>query len=138
MTHTRGVGYDDYQVPDEVDDPEAAALDLIVQRPLRELGRIIEQSTAWDPGPLRAALQQFASALELSGVFRSMTWHDARTVATLISSALLVPDLRPGRALMEHSTRAHTGADQIRWNDKRRASRALHEAAAIYPQAFPT
>ena len=48
MTHNLGVGYEDYEVPNEVEDPEAAALELIVSKTQRDVGEIIrKQREGW-------------------------------------------------------------------------------------------
>lgn len=106
-----------YTPPIHPTDPEASALDLIVDAAEAATG-----STAF-----RAVLQDLAGLLQLERVFAGLTWPDARLVAAAIAfDAVMSP--RPARSLR---TRAECVLDG--WPataDQASVARALNTAAA--------
>lgn len=118
-----------------VDDPEAAALELIVSRSLHFVGQAMaQQGQKWNPERLGSALQEFTGLLEVDGVFRDMTWHDAKLAAGMIGADLFGTTSTPSSAMLSRAIEARRGNAEAPWNDRERASDALQAAAMIYPR----
>lgn len=108
-----------YEVPENPTDPEAAALNLIVQLPAQVFG-----SDAFT-----APLQDFCGVLHAEGALAGLAWRDARHVAAAVSFDVVSDDDAP--TLMRHRARsAFSGADGLPWLDASAAARAFNLAAS--------
>lgn len=134
--HNADVTYQDYEVPGEPDDPEAAALDLIVNRGLQQAEAVLTRSgRTWDPEPLREGLRRFVTALEAEGAFTNLIWEDAAIAA----SAMLIDIFRAqgqADALLARSHAALAREDDVEWRDRGQAAQAFKAAAKAYPLIF--
>lgn len=107
-----------YRPPTDPADPEAAALNLIIEAAETATG-----STAF-----RAVLQDLAGLLQVEGALAGLTWPDAKLAAAAIAfDAVMSP--RPARSLR---TRADCVLDG--WPatvDRASVARALRTAAVL-------
>lgn len=107
-----------YTPPIDPADPEAAALNLIVEAAETATG-----STAFRP-----ILQELAGLLQVEGALAGLTWHDAKLTAAAIAFDVVMSP-RPARSLR---TRADCVIDG--WpstTDQASVARALNTAAAL-------
>ena len=118
---------DTYTVPDDPDDPETAALELIVRVPTDVLGH------DWPP---RDALQDLASLLHAEGALAGLSWHDARHAATAIVVDAITRD-DAAEFLRGRADRARDGSDNMEWDDREAMARALTIGAAVLGRACP-
>lgn len=110
-----------YTPPDNPADPETAALEMIVRMP--------EVVGKTEPS-LTALLQEFTMALDVSGAFAGLTWHDAKHAATAMVADLIQRD-DPGAFLRFRATLAATGDDNMTWDDRDAMVRALNTGAEV-------
>lgn len=107
-----------YTPPIHPADPEAAALDLIVEAAEAATG-----STAF-----RAVLQDVAGLLQVEGALTGLTWPDARLVAAAIAFDVVMSP-SPARSLRTRANRILDG-----WPatvEEASVARALNTAAAL-------
>lgn len=109
-----------YAPPIDPADPEAAALDLIVEAAEAATG-----STAFRP-----VLQDLAGLLQVEGALAGLAWPDARLVAAAISFGACTQD-DPAAALRERAAAASASRDEVAWCDRAAAVRAFGIAAAV-------
>ncbi len=108
-----------YAVPDNPTDPEAAALELIVQLP-QIVGREVDL----------LPLQEFSTLLSAEAAFADMSWHDAKHAAVaIIVDAVNSDDAVP--SLCQRAERAVTGTDGMTWDDPAAMARALTTGAKV-------
>jgi hypothetical protein len=109
-----------YIVPDHPDNPEAAALELIVRMPEVVTG----------DASARDILQELTSMLEVEGTFTGMSWHDAKHAAVAIVVDALERD-DSAEFLLGRARRARDGSDGMRWDDPAAMERALTIGAKV-------
>lgn len=115
MTHCT-----DYTVPDNPTDPEAAALDLIVQLP----GQVMHTDQ------FLPILQDYCGMLHAEGAFTGLSWADAKQVAAAVAFDACTRD--DGAEVMRNRARnALAGADDMPWQDREGVARALNIAATV-------
>jgi hypothetical protein len=102
------------------DDPEAAALDLIV----------CSTEVLADP-VVSAGVQEFAVLLEVEGAFTGMSWPDARRAATVIAFDAVLLVSKAVESLRRRATEALAGDDGEPWEDREAVARALNIAAKV-------
>lgn len=118
-----------YALPENPDDPEAAALELIVRIPtevMAEPGRLLH--------PLIEVLQDFTGMLSVEGAFTGMVWPDAKQIAAAIAMDLCTRD-DAGDFLRYRAGNALSGADGMVWRDRDLVARALTLAADLFDGA---
>jgi hypothetical protein len=113
-----------YVVPDAPADPEAAALDLIVQLPIDLLAA----------DGLRSVLQDYAGVLHSEGVFVGMAWADASRVAAAVVMDVCRRCLREDAPdfLPDQARNAAAGTDNVARHDRTSVARALNTAATAF------
>jgi hypothetical protein len=109
-----------YTVPDNPADVEAAALDLIVRLP----GRIMQTDA------LTEVLQDYCGALHAEGAFAGLSWADAKHIAAAVAFDAVTRD--DGAEFLRNRARmVLAGTDNMAWQDRAGAARALNTAAAV-------
>ncbi len=136
LGHTRRVSYKDYSIPDDADDAEAAALEMIVSRGLQQADKVFTaRGGDWNPEPLKLGLERFAAALKAEKAFMGLTWHDARIAAAAILQDIFL-EKDQGSALLARSHAAIASNDGIEWADRGQAGQVFKAAAKAYPMVF--
>lgn len=110
-----------YAVPENPADPEAAALELIVRMP---------EVVGVNVPSLATLLQEFTMALDVSGAFAGLSWHDAKHAAAAMTADLIERD-DPAAFLRYRATLAATGEDNMAWDDRDAMVRALTVGAEV-------
>jgi hypothetical protein len=110
-----------YTVPDNPTDPEAAALELIVRMP----GEVLHA-----PAAMRGVLQEFCGMLQLEGCFAGLTWADAKAIAAAVSFDAITRD-DAADFLRNRARNALAGVDNMPWEDREAAARAMNIAATV-------
>lgn len=116
-----------YAVPTDPDDPEAAALELIVRLPGSP---ILARRPGGPPGPPVEVLQEFAAALEIAGCFHGMTWNDAKGAAAAILVDAVNRDNAP-QFLRHRANLVAARADGMGHDDPDALARAFRIAAEV-------
>jgi hypothetical protein len=109
-----------YTVPANPSDPEAAALDLIVQLPAQLL----------DTHAFTAVLQDLCDLLHAEGAFAGLSWNEARQVAAAVSFEVTQLD-DADHTLLSRARSVRDGIDGLTWDNRDAAVRALTIAAAV-------
>jgi hypothetical protein len=108
----------DYAVPTNPTDVEAAALELIVRLPADIL-----HTTAFT-----TVLQDYCSVLDAEGAFAGLTWADAKNIAAAVAFDAVTRD-DAADFLRNRARNALCGADNMGWQNRQTAARALNIAA---------
>jgi len=110
-----------YTVPDTPTDPEAAALELIVRTP----------EVCMDaPAGVCEILQEFCGVLQLEGCFTGLSWADAKQIAAAVAFDAVTRDDAPD-FIRNRARNVLAGTDNMPWQDRERAARALNIAATV-------
>ena len=109
-----------YTVPANPCDPEAAALDLIVQLPAQLL----------DTHAFTAVLQDLCGLLHAEGAFAGLSWDDARQVAAAVSFDVAQRD-DAADFLRSRARNVLAATDNVPWQNRDGAARALNIAATV-------
>jgi hypothetical protein len=110
-----------YIVPDNPADPEAAALELIVRLP----GDIFHTDA------FTTVLQDYCGALDVEGAFAGLSWADAKQVAAAVSFDVVSRANDAAPFLRNRARNVLAGTDNMPWENRQRAARALNIAAAV-------
>jgi hypothetical protein len=113
----------DYAVPDSPADPEAAALDLIVRLPVEILRPEF-------PHLLTEVLQDYCGVLHAEGAFAGLSWADAKAIAAAVSFDAITRD-DAADFLRNRARNVLAGTDNMGWQNRERAARALNIAATV-------
>lgn len=109
-----------YAVPANPADPEAAALDLIVQLPAQLLGT----------SAFTEVLQDLCGLLHAESALTGLCWDDARQVAAAVALDACQHD-DPAQVLRDRARAVLAGSDGTTWQDRQGAVRALNVAARV-------
>lgn len=109
-----------YVVPDQPDDPEDAALNLLVRVPCDLLG--------YDQ--LREALQEYAGLLQVTSCFAHMSWPDAKAVAAALAFDAITRD-DPSAFMRHRAESVRSGRSGIDWDDPAAVAAAFETAADL-------
>lgn len=109
-----------YVVPNDPDDPQAAALELIVR---------LTEAVTHDSGPCET-LQEVTAVLDVEDAFAGMSWRDARHVAAAICFDVCNRD-DAAPFLLARAEQALDGTDNMGWDDPAKMARALTIAADL-------
>lgn len=118
-----------YIAPDNPADPEAAALELLVQTVVVLLEVAIGGALP-DDNAILAGYRHFAGVLDLECAFAGMSWHDARHAAVAIGGALVVRD-DPAAFLHLRAVHTASGVDNMTWDDRDSMVRAFTVGATV-------
>ena len=112
-----------YSPPDNPADVAAAALELIVRMP----------SVCFDGDDAReltAAMQDYCGLLDAEGCFAGLVWGDAKAVAAAVAFDAITRD--DAADFMRRRARSVlAGTDNMPWENREGAARALNIAAAV-------
>ena len=107
-----------YTVPTNPDNPEQAALDMIVRLPADIL-----DSTAFT-----TVLQDYAGVLHAEDCFAGLSWADAKQVAAALSFDVVTRD-DAADFLQNRARDVLAGTDGMTWQNRERVARAFNIAA---------
>ena len=124
MTTAHG---DTYTVPDDPDDPETAALELIVRLPSCLSQRLAAATAA---AGLTEVLQDYCTVLDAEGCFAGMSWHDAKAAAAAICFDICNRD-DPAEFLRHRAQLTREGQDGQTWDDRDAMARAFTIGAQV-------
>lgn len=116
-----------YVVPDNPQDPEAAALELIVRLPSSLSDRLTAAAAATG---LTEILQDYCSVLDAERAFTGLSWDDAKTVAVAVCFDICNRD-DAADFLRNRARNVLAGSDNTPWKNRDGAARALNVAAAV-------
>jgi hypothetical protein len=109
-----------FTVPNFPADVEAAALDLIVRMP----------EEVMHTSAVREILQEFTTVLHAEGCFAGLAWDDAKAVAAAVAFDAIFRDNGPD-FLRNRARNALSGADNMAWENREAAARAMNIAATV-------
>lgn len=116
-----------YAVPDNPEDPEAAALELIVRVPQAILANRGELTVA---ARITEVLQDYCSVLDAEGCFAGLSWADAKPIATAICWDACNRD-DAADFIRNRARNVLAGTDNMAWQNRERSARALNIAATV-------
>jgi hypothetical protein len=116
-----------YTVPDTPTDPEAAALELIVRLPASLSSRL---AAATEAIGLTEILQDYCSVLDAEGAFAGLAWADAKPIAVAVCFDICNRD-DAADFIRNRARNVLAGTDNMDWQDRDRAARALNIAATV-------
>jgi hypothetical protein len=116
-----------YTVPDNPTDPEAAALELIVRLPASISDRLAAQAR-WLAS--RRSCRTTAAPRTSRARFSGLSWADAKPVAVAVCFDVMNRD-HAADYIRNRARNVLAGTDNMVWENRERAARALNIAATV-------
>jgi hypothetical protein len=117
-----------YTVPDNPADPEAAALELIVRMPSSISPRLAVEAAA---AGLTEILQDYCGVRQAEGAFAGLSWANAKPIAAPICFDDICNRDNAAGFLRWRASNILGAADNMVWQDREAAARALNIAATV-------